>query len=215
MEQTVECPACGVASNIDAFVVTPRRGDLRRERKRRDKMKFPPRPFMLRPTMISLYDVVVILGVALIADTAYHATYDLSMSGLVLFPIVFFWWRRSDVREIADRTLRVLPRARSSAMGLFEYFVSFGTVVAFFNMNAIGPVVHMVLYICWSIIVVQQLRFRHRALAPFRDVKLAWWQREEYMACFALLVWMTLVDFDSTHFIEVYYNNPYIEALVR
>ncbi|NBR98225.1 MAG: hypothetical protein EBT54_03345, partial [Betaproteobacteria bacterium] len=193
----------------------PRRGDMRRERERRSKMNFPPRPFMLRPVRPTLYDVIVTVGVAVIADTGYHATEDLSVSAIVLFPFIFFYWRRGDVREIADRTLRVIPRARSTAMGIFEYLAIIGTVAGFFGVNSLGRHWQLAIYASWTVIVVQYLRYRHRVLAPFRDVRLAWWQRDEYMACFALLVWIVFVDMDSTHFIEVYYNNRFIEALVR
>ena len=165
--------------------------------------------------MLSVYDVVVILGVALIADTAYHATADYSLPALLYYPIIFFWWRRSDVREIGDRTLRVLPRARSIAMGIFETFVVVGTVVEVLVINSMSNGEHLALYVAWSLITVQYLRFRRRALAPVRSVRLAWWQRDEYMACFALLVWIALVSMDASHFIEVYYNNRYIEALAR
>lgn len=215
MEQTVECPACGVASNIDDFMLTPRRGDLRRERERRVKRDSPPRPFMLRPMRPTLYDAVVAVGVAVIADTGFHATDDLSMSAIVLFPVIFYYWRRGDVREIANRTRQEIPRARSTAMAIFEHVAIIGTLAGFFGMNAIGRNWLLAIYASWTVIVVQYLRYRHRVLKPFTNVTLAWWQRDEYMACFALLVWIAFVDLDATHFIELYYNNRFIEALGR
>ena len=172
------------------------------------------RPFFGRPLGITRYDLVAVAGVAVIADSAAHMVSDYAISGVMLFPLIFFFWRSSDVKQIVRRTRQPMLAARSNAMLAFELLLLVGTVVQLVTIGTLTFRSLAVIYAGWTFVVVQYLRYRQRTVALAPDVRLAWWQRTEYMICFALLAWLVLVQADAEHLIELIYSNTYIEALV-
>lgn len=173
------------------------------------------RPLLSRPLGIAPYDLCALLGVSAIANYAVHMVSDYAMSGVMFFPVMFFYWRRSDVKQIVRRTRQPMLAARSNAMLALEMLLLLGTVIQLFTIGTLTFRSLAVLYAGWTVVVVQYLRYRHRTVSLVPFARLAWWQRSEFMVGFGLIVWLVLIEADAEHLMELFSSATYIEALVR
>lgn len=173
------------------------------------------RPFFGRPLGIARYDVIALVGVAVVADSALHIVSDYAMTGAMFFPMVFFFWRSSDVKQIVRRTRQPMLAARSNAMLALELSIVVGTLVQIFTIGTLTFRSLAVIYAGWTVVVVQYLRYRNRTIALAPGAQLRWWQRNEYMCCMGLLFWLLLIEADAEHLIELWYSYNFIEAFIR
>lgn len=215
MQQSVQCPSCGAVNPVNAFARTTPPKMTFRDKVHRARSERRGLPLVGRPLGITVYDLVVTVGVGLFMMTIARVDVTLSFSGLLYVPFVYAGWRNADSARLFIESGAEVLRVRSRSLVWLQWCLYALSALLVIGINSsYANVLMQAIYVGWGVIMIQYLRSRQRLLAKYHRTRLRWYQRSEYMLSFGLTMLLLLIACDVDVSMSTHYSNRFIEALL-